>query len=167
LSGLAPLLPPAARPAVAAPFPLVVHAVGSDIPINGSPQKALTEESVTAYEVAYTATFRTRTTVGAAFYVNDRQHNITFTPLPNNLDPYTAANSPPGWPLPPAILTSLAQSGIFLPRTAFTYLNLGPLRDKGLEFSFDYRISEALTANANYSWQAKPTILSDPNPYRP
>ena len=165
LSGLAPLLPPALRPAVAAPFPLVVHAVGSDIPINGNPQKELTEESVTAYEVAYTATVRTRTTVGAAFYVNDRQHNISFTPLPNNLDPYTVTNPPPGWPLPPVILAVLAQSGIFLPRTAFTYLNLGPLRDKGLELSLDHRISEALTATANYSWQAKPTILSDPNPF--
>ena len=53
--------------------------------------------------------------------------------LPNNLDPYTPANPPPGWQLPPVILGQMAQLGIFLPRTAFTYLNLGPLRQKGLE----------------------------------
>ena len=151
------------RPSVS-PFPLVVQAVGSDIPINGVPQKPLTEEALTAYELAYTASIRTRTTVGAAFYVNDRHDSISFTPLPNNLDPYTAANPPPGWPLPPVILSVLAQSGIYLPRTAFTYLNLGPLRDKGIELSLDHRVSEKLTAFANYSWQAKPTVLSDPNP---
>jgi len=67
LSALAPLLPPAARPLVARPFPLVVHAVGSKLPINGQPQKELTEESVTAYEVAYTGTINGKTTLGAAF----------------------------------------------------------------------------------------------------
>ena len=128
LSALAPL--PALRP-----FPLVVRAVGSRLPIGGQAQSDLKEESLTAYEVAYTGTLASRTMVGAAFYVNDLDDNINFTQLPNNLDPYTAANPPPGWPLPAAVLALLAQRGIFLPRTAFTYLNLGPIRNKGLELS--------------------------------
>jgi iron complex outermembrane receptor protein len=170
LSGLAPLLPPQLRPFVAAPFPLVVHAVGSRLPINGQSQPDLTEESVKSYEVAYTGTFHTRTTLGAAFYVNDRENTIAFMPLPNNLDPYTAANPPPGWgsasfPLPPSILAVLAGRGIFFPRTAFTYQNLGPLRETGVELSIDHRVSGMLTTFANYSWQAKPTVLPDPNPY--
>ena len=65
LSGLAPLLPPPLRPAVATPFPLVVRAIGSELPIGATPQAKLTEESLTAYEVAYTGTFADRTTVGA------------------------------------------------------------------------------------------------------
>jgi outer membrane receptor protein involved in Fe transport len=165
LSGLAPLLPPALQPAVAAPFPLVVHAVGSRLPINGAPQTELVEESLTAYEIAYAGTFRTRTTFGASFYVNNHDNSINFTQLPNNLDPYTAANPPPGWPLPASILTLLAQRGIYLPRTAFTYLNLGPLRDKGVELSVDHRISAMASAFVNYSWQAKPTVLDSPHPY--
>jgi len=59
----------------------------------------------------------------------------------------------------------LAQRGIFLPRTAFTYLNLGPTREKGIELSIDHRVNKALTAFANYSWQARPTVLSDPHPF--
>jgi len=165
LSALAPLLPPALQPAVAHPFPLVAHAVGSDIPINGQPQQELTEESLTAYEVAYTGTVAGRTTLGAAFYVNDLDHSINFVSLPNGLDPYTATNPPPGWPLPPSILALLAQRGIFLPRTAFTYLNLGPIREKGIELSVDHRIGRGISAFANYSWQADPTILADANPY--
>ena len=165
LRGLAPLLPPALRPAVAAPFPLVVRAVGSELPIGTIPQSKLTEESLTAYEVAYTGTFANRTTVGLSFYVNDLNNSINFVQLPATLDPYTAANPPPGWPLPPVILAAIAQQGIFLPRTAYTYLNLGPLRQKGVEVSLDQRINRDLTAFVNYSWQGQPTVLDDPNPY--
>ena len=165
LSALAALLPPALAPAVAAPFPLVVKGVGSRLPIAGQTQAELTEESMTAYEVAYTGTFNTRTTLGVALYVNDLDKNINFSQLPANLDPYTAANPPPGWTLPASILSVLAARGIFLPRTAFTYLNLGPLREKGVELSIDHRVNDQLTAFGNYSWQAKPTVLDSPTPY--
>ena len=165
LSGLAPILPPPLRPLVANPFPLVVRAVGSELPIGSTPQPKLTEESVTAYEVAYTGTINTRSTVGVAFYVNDLNDSINFVQLPSNLDPYTAANPPPGWPLPPIILAAMAQQGIYLPRTAFTYLNLGPLRQKGLELSLDQQINRNVTAFVNYSWQGLPTPLDAPKPY--
>lgn len=165
LSGLAPLLPAPLQPLVAAPFPLVVRLVGSSLPIGTTPQEPLTEESLTAYEVAYIGTVKSLTTLTAAFYVNDLHDSITFSELPNNLDPYTAASPPPGWVLPPPILTALAAQGIFLPRTAFTYLNLGPVRQQGLELSVDHRINNTMTAFANYSWQGRPAILSDPHPY--
>ena len=42
-----------------------------------------------------------RTTLGAAFYVNDTHDEINFVTLPFNLDPYTDANPPPGWRFPP------------------------------------------------------------------
>jgi outer membrane receptor protein involved in Fe transport len=165
LSALAPFLPPPLRPAVANPFPLVVHAVGSELPIGAIPQAKLEPDALTAWEFAYTGTVLRDTLVGAAFYINDSNRQINFVTLPPTLDPYTAAAPPPGWTLPPAVLTSMAQLGIFLPRTGFTYLNLGPTRQKGLELSVDHRFNNALTSFANYSWQADPVILSDPNPY--
>jgi outer membrane receptor protein involved in Fe transport len=165
LRALAPLLPPPLQPAVAAPFPLVVRAIGSELPIGGQPQDPLDEESLTAYEVAYTGTIGTGTTVGAAYYINDLDQNINFVQLPSNLDPYTPANPPPGWPLPAVILGQMAQLGIFLPRTAFTYLNLGPLRQQGIELSVDQRVNDAVSFFANYSWQGEPDVLDDPNPY--
>ena len=67
----------------------------SELPIGAIPQSKLTEESLTAYEVAYTGTFANRTTVGVSFYVNDSNNSINFVQLPANLDPYTAANPPP------------------------------------------------------------------------
>jgi outer membrane receptor protein involved in Fe transport len=158
-------LVPALQPLVANPFPLVVRAVGSEIPVGLTPQAPLTEESLTAYEVAYTGTINKRTTLGLAVYLNDLRNSIDFVPLPTNADPYTDANPPPGWLLPPGILTVLAQRGVYLPRTGYTYLNLGPLRQKGLEASIDHRVGDRLSVFANYSWQSKPTVLSDPKPY--
>ena len=171
LSTLAPLLPlglpPGLPPAVAQPFPLVVGAVGSDIPIGGMPQDELTEESLTAYEVSYTGVLPLGTTLGGSFFVNRRDDSINFTALPPTLDPYTAATPPPGWRLPPVVLTQLAQFGIFLPRTAFTYLNLGPIRQTGVELWLEQQVSRAVAASINYSWQSEPEILDDPNPYLP
>jgi hypothetical protein len=44
-------------------------------------------------------------------------------------------------------------------------LNLGPLRQAGLELSVDHYFTRALTAFANYSWQGKPSIVDDPQPF--
>jgi outer membrane receptor protein involved in Fe transport len=165
LSRLAPALPPALRPLVATPFPLVVRAVGSELPIGTHEQAELKESSMTAYEVAYTGTFLDNTTVGIAFYVNDWNDEINFTQLSPTLDPYTSASPPPGWRLPPSVLDTMASLGILLPRTAFTYLNLGPLRQKGIEVSLDQRVNGSASVFANYSWQAEPTVLDDSTPY--
>ena len=165
LRGLAPLLPAPLQPLVATPFPLTVRAIGSEFPIGSTPQASLKQESLTAYEGAYTGTFHDRTTVGLAFYINDMDDNINFAQLASNLDPYSVSNPPPGWRLPPSILGAMAQLGIFLPRTAFTYLNLGPIRQKGLELSIDHRMNSALNGFVNYSWQGKPGVLDDPDPY--
>ena len=165
LSRLAPSLPPPLQPLVASPFPLVVKAVGSELPIGSKAQTKLKQESLTAYEIAYTHNIGARTSAGVAFYINDVNDNINFVQLPSNADPYTSANPPPGWQLPPSVLDQLALSGIFLPRTAFTYLNLGPTRSKGLELSVDHRISSALSTFANYSWQGDPEILESDHPF--
>ena len=167
LSALAPLLPPGLQPAVAQPFPLVVAGVGSDIPIGGMSQDELTEESLTAYEVSYAGVLSRGTTLGGSFFVNRRDDAINFTALPPSLDPYTATNPPPGWRLPPGVLTQLAQFERFLPRTAFTYLNLGPVRQTGVELWLEQRVSRSVAASINYSWQSEPEILDDPNPHLP
>ncbi len=165
LSGLAPLLPPPLQPAVAQPFPLIVNAVGSNLPIGDMARDDMIEESLTAYEVSYTGVLPRGTTLGGSFFVNQREDSISFTPLAPTRDPYTSANPPPGWQLPPVVLGLMAQAGIYLPRTAFTYFNLGPLRQTGVELWLDQRFSRELAASVNYSWQSEPEILDDPNPF--
>lgn len=165
LRSLSPLLPDPLKPFVANPFPLVVRAVGSELPVGSSTQTPLVQEQLTAYEAAYTGTIAGRTTVGAAIYANDLDNSVSFTALSPTLDPYTAANPPPGWQLPGAVLTQMAALGVYLPRTAFTYLNLGPIRQKGAEFSIDHRINSSVSVSSNYSWQARPVILKSDRPF--
>ena len=177
------LLPPGLPPAVAQgalqqleqqldqttaqPFPLVLRSVGSDLPFGSTPRPDLTEESLTAYELSYTGTFG-YTTAGGAVYLNRRDNPISFTEVPPSVDPYTAENPPPGWLLPPQALSFMASAaGIYLPRTGFTYSNLGPTRQVGAELWFDQRLSRSTSAWFNYSWQAEPEILDSDNPFLP
>ena len=76
----------------------------------------LKQESVTAYEVAYTGTFKDKTTIGIALYRNETDDNINFASIqpsasfPAGIPPfdvYTPANAP-------AVL-GITTSGVFSP----------------------------------------------------
>jgi outer membrane receptor protein involved in Fe transport len=161
LRPLGPLLPPPLAEMVpAAPVPLIVRAVGNP---------GLEAESLTAVEVAYTATLNRRTTLGIAWYLNDTDASINFTQVtpsvsfPQGLPPfdvYTPANSAetgiPG-PLYSALLAS-GIPGFPLPRTVSSYLNLSPIRQRGVELSLDHRVREGVALTANYSYQGNPSF---------
>ncbi len=180
LRALAPFAPQPLRTAISAPFNLRVKNVGNP---------DLKEESLQAYEIAYTGTFG-RTTVGLAAYQNDQDNNINFTQItpstqfPQGLpgfDIYTNANAPAliginanGIPVPGTLvpflngLPSPPFPRVLLPRTVATYLNLGPTRQRGVEASLDHSFNNEVSISVNYSWQDKPEILdadSDQIPY--
>jgi outer membrane receptor protein involved in Fe transport len=177
LRPLIPLLSVVAPPLVplvpAQPVRLTVRNVGNEIG-STSGTTTLKEESLTAYEVSYTGTIGGRTTVGVALYQNDSDDNINFTNVipsatfPTGIVPpfdvYSAANSAEiGIPGPLyAFLVQARIPGFPLPRTVTTYLNLGPLRQRGIELSLDHRINDIFTASANYSFQDDPEVL-DPD----
>jgi outer membrane receptor for ferrienterochelin and colicins len=148
------------------PIRLIVRNVGNP---------DLKEESLTAYEASYTGTIKDRTSIGLAVYQNDSDNNINFTTItpsasfPAGIPPYdvyTPANSgeccaPVGIPGPLyGFLVQAHISGFPLPRTVSTYLNLGPLRQRGFEASLDHRFNHDFSASANYSFQAKPKALT-------
>ena len=176
---LPPSLPPAAAQGAlqqleqqldqttAQPFPLVVRVAGSDVAVGDTARVGLTEESLTAYELSYTGTFGRRTTAGAAVYLNRRDNLISLVSLPTDIDPYTARNPPPGWLLPPQALSFMALAGVTLPRTAYTYVNLGPTQTVGAELWVDHRFSRSMSTWFNYSWQDDPEILPSDNPNLP
>jgi outer membrane receptor protein involved in Fe transport len=170
LGAICQLAPPlcAANPGIARQLlPLGPRAIGSEIARSINPAlPELKEESLSAYEVAYTGTLGGRTTVGAAVYVNDSNNNIIFITTPTVIASvglpalYTSRNPPPGWPFPPSLLDLPPLRAVFnrVPAT-YSYLNLGPLRQKGLELSVDQRFSDDVSGFANYSWQADPKPL--------
>jgi outer membrane receptor protein involved in Fe transport len=125
-------------------------------PVRADGNPALKQEEMTAYEIGYSGVIGQRATVSAAFYVNDSKNTIFF----RQVGSYTAAASPPGWPLPPAVLNLLIAGNAFGPGnglpSAFSYENLGKTRDKGVELGVDAAVTNSLNMFVNYSWQAKP-----------
>jgi outer membrane receptor protein involved in Fe transport len=97
-----------------------------------------------------------RVSLGAAFYVNDSKGDFYWL----QTDSYTSQNPPPGWPLPPFVLDALIAANALGPGKGLpslsSCLNLGHVRNKGLELNIDARISRHVTGFANYSWQARP-----------
>ncbi len=173
LRPLAALLPPEQRGLVPdEPFLLVVNTTG---------QANLREERVDALELAYTGTFGERTTVGLAVYQNVIDDNINFASVtPDSEHPqglpglefYSASNPARGVgtvsrqpiTLDPRLMEILARlpepvGPIRLPETVATYMNLGPIRQRGVEVSLEHRLGHGFSAFANYSWQAVPEVL--------
>jgi outer membrane receptor protein involved in Fe transport len=174
LGAVCQLAPPlcAANPGLARQvLPLGPRAIGSEVARGISPSlPELKQESLNAYEVAYTGTFGGRTTVGLAFYINDSNDNINFVTTPAVVASvglpafYTSRNPPPGWPFPVSLLDlpPLRAAAFDRVPATYVYLNLGPLRQKGLEVSLDQNITDHVSGFANYSWQDDPKPL-DPD----
>ena len=123
-------------------YPLPIRSVGN---------ADLKEQSLDAYEVGYTGMVGGRATLSAAVYVNRTSNDIFFTEVTSAR--YTAANPPPGWPLPAAVI-ALVPGGSFPAR--FTYLNFGRVTQRGLELGVDGSLNRQFSLYANYSWQGQP-----------
>jgi len=175
LAPLAPLLPASLRPFVQ-PFVLTVKGVGNTVTV---PANELKEEYLDAFEFAYTGTIKDKTTIGLAVYQNDTNDNINFTSLlpsaqfptglpglsfysvANPIRGISVAGPLAGQPIvyPAPLMQILAGLGVRLPETVFTYLNLGPIRQRGVEFSLDHAFTNEVNASLNYSYQATPKVL--------
>ena len=118
--------------------------------------KALTEQSLKAYEIGYSGVIKNRVSVSAAWYYNDMKNEINFTQDAG----YSSKNVPPGWPLPPSYLDLIIASGKFgtlgLP-SHYTYLNFSKIQYQGVELGFDAQATKHVQIFANYSWQPDPT----------
>jgi len=82
---------------------------------------------------------------------------VSGTPI---VDPLTGQ---PG--LNPALMGALALvpptlgGPILLPYRVATYLNLGPIRNRGFEASIEHRVNKEWSLSGNYSWQDTPEVL--------
>ncbi|MEQ1760761.1 MAG: TonB-dependent receptor [Vicinamibacterales bacterium] len=108
----------------------------------------LKQETLTAVELGYSATIGGRALLSAAVYWNTTDDAIYFTPVAA----YSSTSPPPGWPLPPQFVPSN------LLTSRFTYVNLGTVKDKGVELGVDATVNSALSVFANYSYQWKPVV---------
>lgn len=141
-----------------------------NFPVNAVGNENLKESSTNSYEVAYTGVIANRATLTAAYYYTENKDDIFFTQNGR----YRAFAPPPGWtnalaPLPAA--TALGVLEVLPPAcnpplgpnctsgglpSSFTYLNLGTVKNWGIELGADGAVNEALNLFANYSFQAEP-----------
>ena len=129
-----------------------------NFPVQAIGNPDLQQETMTAYELGYTGQFiDNRVLVSAAVYRNKTDDAIFFT----GASRYSGANPPPGWPLPPVVLDLIAAAGSPLP-SAFTYLNLGTVRDKGVELGVDASLNRYVNVFTNYSYQWDPEVEGFP-----
>ena len=133
--------------------PVTLPVIGQFLlPTLATGNPGLEEETLTAFEIGYTGVVAPRTTVSAAVYWNNTDGSIAFTPVAF----YSAASPPPGWPLPPTFVPPNA-----LP-SRYTYLNLGTVKDKGVELGVDSAVNPYLNLFVNYSYQWMPEIEDFP-----
>ena len=135
LSAISPLL---------ARFVLPVAAVGNP---------SLRQETMTAVELGYSGVIGSRATVSAAVYWNTTDDGIFFTQVGR----YSSASPPSTWP---ALIPTFAIGLIPSPGlpSAFSYRNLGTVKDKGVELGVDAAVTRTVNAYANYSYQADPVV---------
>lgn len=143
--------------ATALPLALISPAFGSAIyyvPTTAYGNADLKEESVDAYEVAYTGYIGKRTLVSAAAYYTKYKDGIYFTT--NGY--WTSA--PPGFPglgpyTPDMLWAGVVAKGYLIP-TSYTYQNLGQVVNKGVELGIDSMLNDTFSGFANYAYQSDP-----------
>jgi outer membrane receptor protein involved in Fe transport len=152
-------------PRIEEPFPLVVNTWGNP---------ELKAETHRSLEVGYSAVLNGgRTHLDANVYVTEIHDKISSSPSKAAIEEagiepyYTSENPPPGWPLNPIVIDFLAQLGVYLPSNIPT-LNIGSIRNSGVELSATHTFRQGMTVFGNYSYQALPELL-DPvgDPDRP
>jgi outer membrane receptor protein involved in Fe transport len=138
------------------------------VPTTAVGNQDLNEERMDAFEVGYSAAINHRVILSAAWYYTKLTDEIFFTqvcslPAPNcdaagNYGPFTP---PAGWPPVlnqawAALYLGLATGSPVRFPTGFTYLNLGEVKQQGIELGIDASLTPTMSAYANYSYQKDP-----------
>ncbi|MBY0496310.1 MAG: TonB-dependent receptor [Cyanobacteria bacterium] len=143
-------------------------------PVRATGNETLTQESNQSYEIGYTGIINNRATLSAAVYWTKSSNEIFFTQTGR----YRALSPPPGWlqtfspggtpilppasilgileVLPPACSSPVAACTSGGLPSAFSYRNLGRVKNRGFELGIDGAVTRGLNAFANYSYQAQP-----------
>jgi outer membrane receptor protein involved in Fe transport len=89
--------------------------------------------------------------VTTSVYRNTIKNNVVFFPTAF----FSPSDPPPGWPGDPAAVPPFA-----LIKT-FSYLNVGEVRNQGIEVSIDGRMRNGINTRFAYAWQDDPEVSTD------
>jgi outer membrane receptor protein involved in Fe transport len=122
-------------------------------PVRAIGNPDLKQETMNAFEIGYTGVVRRRATVTAAVYWNTIDDAVFFTQIGS----YSPTSPPATWPafIPTFALALIPAPGL---PSAFSYRNLGTVKDKGIELGVDLPVNRYLNVFTNYSYQADPDV---------
>jgi outer membrane receptor protein involved in Fe transport len=134
------------------------------VPTRATGNKDLKEEHTDAFEVSFTGKIGSRSLFSAAWYYNKISDEIFFTvksTYPTTTPP-TGWTSIPKWaafgPAGPVVATAVwggVQNSTHFP-SEYTYLNLGEVKQQGIELGLDSTVGSNTSYYVNYSYQNKP-----------
>lgn len=132
------------------------------VPTRATGNPDLTEEHTDAFEVSYTGKIGKKSLFSAAWYYNKVSDEIFFTAKSFYTKPPPGFTTLPQFaalgPLGPVLATGVwngVQAAAKFP-SEYTYLNLGSVKQKGLELGFDSAFGPSMTYYVNYSYQNEP-----------
>ncbi len=139
-------------------YPIVVQTIGNT---------ELRPEVIDAFEIGYSLVLNHGATrFDLNIYQSQTNDLISGNPSAEALeqagiDPvyYSSDYPPPDWPLHPIVLDFLAQMGIQFP-TVKKMVNIGDMRNRGIELSASQFFLGGWSAFANYSYQDEPELLN-------
>lgn len=108
--------------------------------------RGLDPEVMRAAELGFTTAVGSRASLSATVYYNSLRGKVSFV----QSESYGPGAPPPGWPLPVELVPAL-------PRT-LTWLNIGTVKDRGLELTGRVLLRARVSARASYSYQARPSV---------
>ena len=159
-------------------FNFPIAAAGDRVPVAGIQQPELKETEINVSQVKDTGIVAKRATVTAAWFLNETKNDVYFTQVGS----YRATNQPPGWSslFPPPLNFLFIESLYCAPGTtplaarpcpfgagnglpsAFSYVNFGTVRQKGLELGVDGNVSKQLSGFVNYCISPRPRRSGSP-----
>lgn len=109
--------------------------------------RKLDPEVMRAVELGLTTAVGSRATFSVTTYYNLLRGSVRFV----EVESYGPSSPPPGWPLPTEFVPAV-------PKT-LSWLNIGTVRDRGLELSGRAYLGNGLSTRASYSYQAAPKLV--------
>ena len=121
------------------------------LPYQQLPNLDLEAKRLDAFELGWNGRFGDRLELSAVGFVNEYEDPFQLVPASF----YSSSNPPATWPFDPALIDQIFPNTLV---SSFQYLNLGSVRERGIELGMDLDLNRHLRLFGNWSWQDDPEL---------
>jgi len=121
-------------------------------PMNSAPATDIGAEQLDSFEIGWVGTWKNRAEATLSAYYNNIEDALRFVVT----ESYTSQNPPPNWPLPDSLLDVPPPNGFAGFPSKQQVVNVGTIKNKGIEASLALHAPKYISLFLNYSWQDFP-----------